>query len=321
MKNIIRLLIAIVCIPLFHSCDEDEMDVRQPDAFDVTLKDDAALKLSPSNPETTFIYNVESTGDEYWNLTTLTYDVSLESDNFSMTDISKIDFYLFVEETNGSDYNYLGGKQGKLIKTIQNPTNPLQLSISKEEIEQLYANDFSANHNGGILPDDIFELRWVITGEDGSVYDTRTECVGFDCSYGFGSKVVQVAPPIWAGTFDYEWIALTANAQSYGRVSVGQTGTMTFTLQPGSYTEYDVSHLTADYYYGGPGAISYNYDTGNVEVIDLSGNAQTWDITSVDGPTLTIDFSYRYSVGYDEYGTFTLTRTDGQDWPSNINTD
>jgi len=324
MKNKILFYLGILLLPFAYSCDEEGIDeVKTPDAFTPMVKDVASLNFSPAEttPEGAFVYNKElvAGGTNYWNITSVDFDVNLDLGELSANDVSKIDLYLFVEEQNEDNFKYLGSNQGKLLTTINNPSKLFQVSVSKEDIESLYGNDFSANHNGEILPSDIFEFKWVVTGKDGSVKDTRTDCAGFDCTFGFGTTILEVAPPIWEGTFNYEWIEMTANAIRYGGISVGQTGTISMTLQPGSYTVYDVSDASCDYYYGGPGVLSYSYDTGKIEILS-SKNDQVWTVLDVDGQTITIAWSYKYSAGYDEYATFTLTRTDGQDWPDNINT-
>lgn len=322
MKNKILIYLGLLLIPFLHSCEEND-EVVLPKAYESKWMDNATLNFSPViEGVNAFEYNVEviAGGKEYWKLTTVDFNVNLELGKFLPSDISKVDLYVFVEEQNDETFNYIGGEKGKLYTSIANPSESHQITLSKDDLTELFANDFSANHNGEVLPTDLFEFKWVITGKDGNVLDTRTDCTGFDCSFGFGTTIVQVAPPIWEGTFNYEWIAATAEAERYGRISVGQTGTIDSTLKPGSYTEYAVSDLSCDYYYGGPGSIQYNFTTGEVRVIDddPTYTNSKWNITDVSGPTITIEWSYYYSQWYNEYGTFTLTRTDGQDWPTNL---
>lgn len=311
----------LLLLPFFQSCQEDD-EIKTPEFYEITWDDVAFLKFAPSGDSNSFIYNRElgAGGQEYWGVTSLDLNVSLVLGDFPISDISKVDIYVFAEEKIGETYNYLGGSQGKLYATVNNLTETFQLTISKDDLATLFMDDFSPNHNGDVLPDDLFEFKWVITGTDGSVVDTRIDCFDFNCTYSISTKVVDVAPPIWEGTFIYEWIAATPEAESYGKISVGQTGTIDITLQPGSFVMYDVSHAGCDYYYGGPAILDYGYDTGLVEIIDNSWRAQKWDITNINGPTITIDWSYYYSAGYNEYGTFTLTRTDGEDWPTNLYT-
>ena len=321
MKNtILKYFGLLLFLPMVQSCEKEDV-VRTPDPYEATWQDEAYLKFTPTGESNSFVYNRElgTGGQEYWNVTDVNYDVSVMLGEFPISEISKVDIYVFAEEKNGDDYKYLGGNQGKLLETINNPMESFQMTVSKDNLADLFKNDFSANHNGDVSADDVFEFKWAITGKDGAVVDTRIDCVGFNCTYGLGTKVVEVAPPVLEGTYNYEWIDATADAQYWGGISIGQTGTITMTLQPGSYTVYDVSDLSCDYAYGGPGAIKLSYDTGLIETIDPI-NEQHWDITDVNGPTITVDFSYYYSAAYNEYGTFTLTRADGQDWPSNIHT-
>lgn len=323
MKNKILFYIGLLLIPFLNSCEEEGINTKQPPLYEATWADEATLIFTPSGDGTgQFEYYIEfgTGGQRYFNITDVDYDVTVDIGEFPIENISKVDIYAFVEEENGTTYNYLGGDEGKLFTTINNPSQSFQFTMSVDDIETLFGNDFSADHNGALLPSDIIEFKWVLTDTEGNVFDSRSECVGFNCTYGFGTKVVQIAPPIWEGTFNYEWIDATADAIYYGGISIGQTGTITMTLQPGSFTVYDVSHLTCDYYYGGPGVLDYNYETGEVNIIDSSWRAQAWNIIDVSGPTITVEFSYYYSAPYNEYGTFTLTRTDGQDWPTNIHT-
>jgi len=321
MKKIILFYIGLLLLPIFQSCEVEE-DVRTPEAYNATWVDDVTLKFTPTVSDVkAFEYYVEygENGDKFWNRKDLDYNISVELGKTSISEISKIEIYAFLEETNGDAYTYLGGDLGKLYTTITNPSDSFQLSVTIDKLEELFKNDLSSARNGQISGEDFFEFKWVITGKDGYVLDSRKNCLDFNCTYGIRTNIVYVAPPIWEGTFNYEWIAATADAQQWGKISIGQTGTMTFTLQPGFFTEYNVSHLSADYYYGSAGTLSYNYETG---LVTISGSyEQKWDIVDVTGPTITIDFSYRYSAAYNEYGTFTLTRTDGQDWPANIHTE
>lgn len=321
MKNNILIYLGLAVSILFSACTEDTLN---PENYTPEWSHNATLKFAPAGDASgQFEYHVEAYegGTEYWNVTDVNLDVAVDLGGFTVDEIAKIDIYLFVEEDLEGGFNYLGGEQGKLISTVEDPTETFEITISKEDIEGMYGTDFSDNHNGNVTVSDLFELKWVFTGVDGKIYDSRSDCSGFNCTYAFGTNVIQIAPPIWEGTFEYEWIEATAGALNYGRITIGQTGTMTMSLQEGSYTVYDVSHLGADYYYGGPGVLDYDYQSGAVTIIDPSWRAQVWNITDVNGPTITIEWSYYYSAGYDEYGTFTLTRTDGQDWPTNIHTD
>lgn len=323
MKKIILLCLGLLLLPIVQSCEEND-DVKMPDPYEITWKDDAYLKFTPSNENGSnqfeYYVELEAGGEEYWYLTSIDYEVSLEIGEFPVSDISKVEIYAFAEENNDGTFNYLGGSEGKLLETIVDPESTFMITVTKDQLADLFSSEFSPNHNGDVLVSDIFEFKWVITGQDGAVVDTRKDCFDFNCTYSMGSRIVEIAPPIWEGTYDYEWIEVSAGGVTWGGVEVGQTGTISMELQPGSFTVYDVSDLSCDYYYGGPGALSYSYDTGLVEIIDDTWRQQQWNIIDVDGPTITVEWTYYYTVSYDEYGTFTLTRTDGQDWPSNIYT-
>lgn len=323
MKKIIILLLAIVTIPFFQSCDEDRDDVRQPEFYNATLAEEAILEFIPSNDDETnaFQYNFDlKTGNAFWAITDIEFDVNLILGGYAASDVSKIELYLFAEEKNGETYKYLGGDQGKLFKTINSPSDTFKVSFSKDDLANLFASDFSPDHDGDILTDDLFEVKWVITAKDGSILDTRTDCYGdFNCSYGFGTKVVYV--DTWVGEFQYNWTFASPATITYswGKVGANPTGTVLFS-ESGTDGQYNIDDLSCGGAYGSaaPGYVTYDGTTNTLTVFNDGTAACNWELVSRTPETLTINWTYRYTASYGEYGTFEITRNDGLTWPENL---
>ncbi|GAA4295988.1 hypothetical protein [Aestuariibaculum suncheonense] len=315
MKKVILFYIGLLILPVFLSCEEED-DVVMPKAYDTTWVDDAKLTFTPQG-EKSFIYNInKSTGEEFWAFTEITYDVAFKSDESTASDISKIDFYLFAEEEKDGVYNYIGGNSGKLLTSVSNPSEIFQVSVTKDQLYELFENDFNTTRTD-ILPGDLFELKWVITGKDGNVFDSRENCIGFHCSYAFlaEAKVVDT----WVGEFDYTWTEVgpgTVN-YSYSKIKVGSTGIVKFV--PGkSEGEYDCLDMSFGGAYGGARGGTLTYDKENKVLTIKSAESyydSVWELVSVTENVLTIKWTNNFTTRYSEYGTIELRRTDGLKWP------
>ncbi len=322
MKNKILFYLGLLLIPFLNSCEEDGQDITQPPLYEATLADIVSLKFGPSSDDATsyFQYNVDvKTGNAYWAITDLEFDVNLILGEYTASDISKIEFYIFAEEKNGESYKYLGGDQGKLYTTINNPSESFLVSFSKDELADLFANDFSDNHNGDVLVDDVFELKWVITGKDESVKDTRTDCADFNCTYGFGTKVAYV--DTWVGEFQYNWIDIGADTIKYSWAKVGTnpTGIVKFS-QTNTDAKYDVDDLSMGGCYKiSPGYVTYDATINQLNVFNYdSFLASKWELISITPTVLTVKWTYYYSQWYSEYGTIEIIRNDGLSWPAGL---
>lgn len=319
MKNKIKLLlIGLIIVPFLNSCDDTE-EIIVPDAYDESWVDSANLEFIPQGEDSNFVYNInQSTGDEFWGTTELTFDVDFYSDIATVADIAKIDIYGFLEEEVNGSFNYLGGNSGRLITSIVDPTENTQITLTKEMVYDLFENEFSLPRTD-IIPGDLFEFKWVITGRDNTNLDTREGCRGFNCTFGFlaETKIVDT----WIGEFDYNWIEVGADTVIYSWAQVGSNPQGTVLFSPTDTDGvYEVNDLSFGGSYGAarPGTIAYDQDTNILTVTDDTFWANNWELVSATDEVLTIKWTYYYSQWYSENGTVELGRSDGLTWPENL---
>ncbi|MBD0832573.1 hypothetical protein [Aestuariibaculum sediminum] len=311
MKKIYLILFGILSV--LTSCEKEE-DIVMPPAYQVNWFDDTNLVFSPIG-DPGFTYNINSnSGQSFWGDTEAEYDVKM---NFSADiEISKIEFYAFVEENNGETFSYKGGEIGKLLETITNPENNFTLTVSSDKVYQLYSGELSAEHSGELLPEDLVELKWVITAEDGSVLDTRVDCNGFNCTYGIKTSIKYV--DTWLGEFEATWTEVGPGTvtYSYSDVVVGAKRTVTFT--PGDEEgQYAVDDMAFGGAYGGPkpGYITFDNTTNTLYVYDFTNYKNKWILVSVTPEVLTVRWDNYYNQWYNENGVIELRRSDGLTWP------
>jgi len=310
----------LLCIPVFNSCEEDQLEVVQPPAYNLTWVDDAELLFNPEN-EGNIIYNVnKSTGDEFWATTDLTFNVSFTSEEATALDIAQIDFYIYAEERTEESYNYIGGDEGQLLTSISNPSETFQLTVSKDQLYQLFASEFTTSRSD-LVPGDLFEIKWVITGKEGNVYDSRTECSGFNCSFGF--LVEQQIVDTWVGEFEYTWTEVGPGTvtYSYTGINVGSTGTVVFSQDTNDESRYNVADMSFGGAYGGPrdGALTYDVDTQTLTIVYAESYYNSvWELESVTDEVLTLNWTNNFTAAYSEYGTIELRRSDGLSWPEGL---
>lgn len=310
----------LFCIPLLNSCEDDQLEVVQPPAYDFTWVDDAQLIFTPQD-ESSFVYNInKGTGDEFWSTTEVSFDISFQSEEATVSEIDKIDLYIFAEERNGDDYNYIGSDEGKLLTTIENPSQSMQIEVTKDDLYELFENDFTTSRSD-LIPGDLFEIRWVITGKEGEVYDSRSDCSGFNCSFGF--IVEQKIVDTWVGEFEYTWTEVGPGTVSYSykKVNVGSKGTVVFSQDPNDQAKYNVADMAFGGAYGGPrdGALNYNATTKTLSIVYVESYYQSkWELVSVTDEVLTLKWTNNFTTRYSEYGTVELRRNDGLTWPEGL---
>ena len=326
MKNrILTIITALVILPFLHSCEETE-DVRQPVSFD-SWENGATLKFSPvkqadGTTPVAFEYEIDAknAANNSWARTELNYDLSFLSNVGDASDISKIDLYAFIEEKIGDGYNYLGGNTGKLIITITNPTGATAFKLTKDQLYDLFKNDFSTTRTD-LATDDFIEIKWVITGKDGNVIDTRTNCTGFNCSFGVKTDVT-LLDPTWIGDFQYNWtyVSPATITYSWAKVGANPTGTVTFSPSKTVKGAFNISDLSCGGAYGdaATGYVIYDKAKTELSVYNTTSDACKWELVSRTNTTLTINWTYRYTASYGEFGTFQIIRNDGINWPANL---
>lgn len=156
-----------------------------------------------------------------------------------------------------------------------------------------------------------------VTREDGTIF-TFNDFTG-DLNNPGQRQAMQfsvslVCPSDLAGTLDYVQTNMVANGTPCGQSSISGTVTWTET-GPGLYATDDASFgQFGDCYGDTPAAgLSINDSCDLISVVgsDQYGDAYTYNIISIDGPTLTLEWTNTFQDG----GTVVLTRQDGKDWP------
>lgn len=311
-KSILKYLLFFSTIFLLQSCDEDT-NIYEEGEF--SWQNSTVLKVTPVEDKETFIwYKDLLTFDEYWGNETVELNMKLRS-NLSGDQFSKVDFYVTVEEKDGYNYKAPFNTTGKMFTSVDIPeSGEFSVSLSAEDVYGLYLNDFQTDRSEKLaIEGDIFLLYWVITAKDGSTLDSRS--VATNDRYAIKVLVQNYAPPVWEGTFNYEIIDL---GYSYGE-AIGDTGQITIThLGEGVY---NVSSLTFNYYYSGPGNIVFDFLDG-LTYVDPNNDYDdvVWNISNINGASLDIYWTYYWTASYDEWSEVRLTRTDGANWPTNIYT-
>ncbi|WP_341214491.1 hypothetical protein [uncultured Wocania sp.] len=299
---------------LFQSCTETNDEVLVED-LNADWQLQTRLAVIPQEDKDTFVwYRDLLTNEEYWGNETVEVDLTLKSP-LSADKFSKIDFYVVAEEKDGYNYTAPFNTSGKQIASMNVPeSGELSLSLEADDVYNLFMSDFKSDRSTKLAKEgDIFLLYWVITANDGSTFDSR-KSLREGNRYGMKVKVEDYAPPVWEGTFDFEWIETSGGAVSWGGVFVGKTGSVNITHLGNQV--YSMSNLLWDYKYGTSGKIYFNFLSGETYV---EGNSsEHWTISNINGSSMDIEFWYSYSDAYDETGTVRFTRTDGADWPTNI---
>ncbi|MFH4968395.1 hypothetical protein V8G61_09340 [Gaetbulibacter sp. M240] len=318
MKKLILILMVISFVPFLNSCEEDVLDVKQPEAYNPTWMENATLTFSPQGESKNFVYKINNgTGEEFWGTTELTFNVTFESESTTIENIAKIDFYAFAEEKIGEDYNYIGGSTGKLLTSVSNPAKTFDIVISKDMIYNLFESEFSSTTRTDVNTGDLYELKWVITGKDGNIVDTRRDCFGVGCTYAFEAELAIV--DTWIGVFDYKWIEVGTGTvrYSHAKINVGSTGTVEFV--PGANEgEYDCLDMSFGGAYGGPRGGTLKFDASNNVLTIISAESyydSEWEVVSATDDVLTLYWTNRFTALYSEYGTIEIRRSDGLQWP------
>ena len=321
MKKIFLILIGVFAV--FTSCETDEQEVVLPPAFEAEWFDEANLTFVALGDVQGFEYNInENTGQSFWGVTEAEFDLTLNLGNKTNVDISKIEIYAFVEEKVGDTYNYYGGDAGKLLTTINNPDleSPSKLTVSTDDVYSLYQSELSATHNGELLPEDLVELKWVITDSAGNKLDTRSDCFGLNCTFGIRASIKYV--DTWLGEFDATWIEVGSGTvrYSYTGVTVGAVRTISFT--PGSEEgQFDIDDMAFGGAFGGPrgGTVEYDDATKTLTRVSVETYYQSkWEVVSVTDDILTIKWTNNFTDRFSEFGTVELSRTDGLTWPAGL---
>ncbi|MGJ5642614.1 hypothetical protein [Formosa sp. S-31] len=323
-----RILIACVLALVVQSCDENDFDDPIPNgetADKMSWQATTILKVSTDSDSNAFVWQKNLvTLEESWQNNEVVLHLDLNT-NLPVNQIDKIQFYINAEEKDGYNAAAPYDKANFLLETIDSFNEELSfdLHLSASKVYDLFKNKYEFDRQTSLVREgDIFEIKWAIFAKDGTVLDTRNS-TEINKRFGFQSKIVDVIPPVWVGDFSYEILTATANAQYYGYVKPGDSGTISIT-ESNTSGVYNVQDLSF-FFYGAaysPGELTYDFTTGEISTKDVGSYryAAKWEITKVDGPSIEILWSYYYSSGYDIYMTVKLTRNDGDNWPTNLHT-
>jgi hypothetical protein len=323
--SIIKYILLLSVLFSAGSC-QDIDDSEFPNTIDpgnLEWQATTHMKIKPVEGKETFVWLTNIiTLEQYWGNDTVELNFKLLSaiptDNFS-----KIDFYITAQEKDGYNTAPPYITEGKLLRTITDlpESGEFNIMIQGDELYEMFKSDFiNPRSQAPLLEGDIFEIHWIITNKDGTIFNSQNHVEG-EYRFGFTTLHKDKKPPSWEGVFNYEWIIVSGEAEKWGGVKVGDKGQIEIVETTEALEiskEFDVSHLLFNYKYGGAGKLFLNYNTGETYV---EGNSEEkWVISNIDGATLEISWTYKYTADYDEYGTVRLTRTDGENWPVNFHT-
>ncbi len=326
MKKIklIQYILAVVFIVSLGACSEnDEFDPAvDPSEIGWTATTKLVVQAVPGFEKFIWETNLLSL-DQYWLNDILKLNIKLESDEVAES-FTKIDIYAVAYEANGYNASAPFNKTGKLFTTINEvPESKIfeTVSIEAEDLYELFKHDFLNDRSAAHLLDgDIFDFYWVIYHKDGTSFDSRKEAHP-DNSWGVEVKYQDYAPPVWEGTFNYEYLEVSDVVADWFGIAVGDNGTISCTLieAPGSYSVTGFLFLG----FGSDGTLTHDFLSGLVQAEGKLG--ETWTISNVNGEHLDIFYEdpdpWYVENGYGSFnGKVRLSRTDGNNWPANIHT-
>ena len=275
--EILKYLLIFTLIFSFLACD-DTIDNEFDEAVELrSLPWQASVKMDVAAVEDKEVFiwltNVV-TLEQYWGNETVELEMTFSS-GIPTENYTKIDFYLTAEEVDGYNVTDPFDTEGRFLKTISElpEDGEFSLHINGNDAYELFKSDFlNSRSEVPLLDGDLFEIHWILTNNDRSTYNSK-DYVGGDTRFGFATLHKEKKPPSWEGTFEYECIYVSDGGLNYGGVEVGDTGEITIVETTGTLELnklFDVDDLSFGYYYGGPGALSLNFNTGKTAVIDDS---------------------------------------------------
>lgn len=300
-----------------QSCSDDFSTIEE---IETSWQESTHLILTPVEGKEAFIWEKSiETSEQYWKNTSVEFDVVINSE-IANTEVSKIDFYITAEERDGYNYTAPFDTDGKLVSTVSSISEDGKFSIEldAEEVYQLFSSDFKNDRTESqIIKGDLFELHWVVSAKDGSVMDSRDYVAG-EYRLSFEGIYQELAPPIWEGTYDFEWIEVSEDLPMYG-VNLGDTGEMTI-IQSSTLGTYDIPNMLFSLNLGMPyhGKLIYDYPSGETKFEDSIGYAGTWLLSNINGSSIDVAYFSPMLDAYGISGKVRMTRRDGENWPTNI---
>jgi len=318
MKNITYLSVMILVSSLVMQSCQDE-----PVYPELTWKETTSLSVASLDSFRNFVVELNLATSEPAKMIYSSVNLGFDLDWTTVDNpVSKVTLYIQFQEDIDSIKTSYGADTEIVLAEITDFTEDgkFNLNLTRDDVYDLFLDDLGNSRDQydiPVLPGDLFEITWKLTGTDGTVLNVRDDCFGQGCQY---SVLVEGQFPFlwWAGTFDYEWIILSDDVAYYGELDSGMTGSIVITpVGIGDKgEEYDLSHTLFNYYWAAgeaDGKLYFDESTGLVTI--EAAMEEVWNISNINGPSLDIAFTYEWP---DEWGTVILTRTDGLDWPTNL---
>lgn len=309
LRYFLTAVVAVVIMAFGQSCDDDVSFKTN------TWKQTTSLRLNSVGENKNFIKEVNlATLVESWASETVEVAGKLSWEGVE-NPVSKVDFYIYCQEKLENGINYIG--EGKLIKAVNNTDfvdGNFSFKLSVDDVYDLFKDDFEIARANKLLVSDVFEIKWVIYDENGDMSDKRIGEFTFGDVYSLG---VDKIADIWSGTYAYTYVELGDSPLANG-FDVGSTSTLTFTKTANG--EYSVDDVQFGGGYMGeiiPATLKYNYTTGEVHLSNTSDYEMTWIFSNFDGQSVDIYWADQWAE-YGDWDKVTLTRTDGVNWPTNL---
>jgi hypothetical protein len=297
-------------------------DLRKDNEFDTAYDD------SKDWSKKTIVSTSTLDGGFKVNVDMVSGDVLVASDqlklniNISTLDISvveSVDMYILMQEEGGlnSKAPFTSPVKFKSFsKSDIDENGDIVVDITAGELVSLFDGEVTKDRTiSELYAGDTFETYWVVKGNDGKEYNSLNLTGDYSSSSIKVSADKSLFP--WSGKFEYEWTFLTPDGVQWGKVNVGDNGTIEISPDDANYNYSISNNFSFGYYYGANyGSLVYDSSTGYTEV---SGDeSEEWNITRIDDTTIEIIWMYSYTDSYNEWGKVQLKRTDGQAWPQNI---
>ena len=341
MKKYINKILAIVALSVVSlSCDTsgDNKEEYVEVTTDRTGVEVIASSIDEVGPQFMIGQNAVLPDVFSWFNQEVNLNFQLRTER-DVSEIAQMNFYVSAQEENGYNYDSFDGFK-TLLRTVENVDIPssknIEITFDALELGALFEDKFQNTTKGDksrtadypLLEGDFFTVTWVIKFADGTMFDSSKKVSPYN-SHSIATSQIQIAPPIWEGTFPFELIDITASAMQYDSTfRVGKTGTLSITeTGPGEFT---VADGGAGFYWKyannyPDAAMVYDFASGLTDItLRTTGTKSyaSWSISVVDAKTVDITWYYNYAGYGTRFGaTARVTRSDAYDWPTNLKGD
>ena len=338
LNKIILIAFSIVCF----SCDTTGDTTEEYELITTDLKsvDVIVTPIEGLEPEFIIGQNAVIPSLFSWHNQSVSLNFYLETAR-DLSEISELAFYASVQEENGYNYESFDGYKA-LINTIEGENIPfsgnIEFTFDALEVAALFEDKFQNTTKGDksrtidypLLEGDLFTLTWVIKFTDGTTFDSSQKVAPRN-SHAIKTSQIQIAPPIWEGSFPYEIVSISSDISGYtdSTFYLGATGILNISeVAPGEYLFEDDGAPAFFFSFAirySPVALTYDYDSGFTDITTRTNgdpSYSNWSITVIDAKTIEIHWAYNYPVFGDRFSANArVTRSDNYDWPTNLSGD